>query len=80
MLKDYINMNSDEVNRIWGKLIENLPFISEMLSTDEKINKFVSEDPVRAGRLIKAMTDLTKAANDFNNVFDEEITADVEDN
>lgn len=80
MLKDYINMNSDEVNRIWGRLIENLPFISELLSTDEKINKFVLEDPVRAGRLIKAMGDLTKAANDFNNVFDEEIKIDVEDN
>lgn len=80
MLKDYINMNPDEVNRIWGRLIENLPFISELLSTDEKINKFVLEDPVRAGRLIKAMTDLTKAANDFNNVFDEEIKIDVENN
>ena len=73
-------MNPDEVNRIWGKLIENLPFISEMLSTDEKINKFILEDPVRAARLIKAMGDLTKAANDFNNVFDEEMNIDVEDN
>ena len=80
MLKDFINMNPDEVNKIWGRLIENLPFISEMLSSDEKINKFISEDPVRAGRLIKAMGDLTKAANDFNNVFDEEMDINVEDN
>ncbi len=80
MPKNFINMNPDEVNRIWGRLNENLPFISEMLSSDEKINKFIFEDPVRAGRLIKAMIDLTKAANDFNNVFDEEMNIDVENN
>lgn len=80
MLKDYINMDPDEAEKIWERFAENLPFIIESLSTDEKINKLILLDPVRAGRLIKAVTDLTKAADDLNNVFDEEMKIDVEDN